>query len=243
MKHFPVALLLAVATTAHADDGERKPRWVDCSGDIIGLLDVSTQGVSKEARDGFISTVENSLQMAGLCVGKNRALLDYLAESSYVDGCFFGPCLQAVYRRTQVRRVIIARITGVGSAYSLMVSLVDTQSGKLISQEAQTCPVCTVDEALMQASNVVIETVMDRIVPDPSPIAVAPAPVAVDRGPRNQKVAGRVAGVLLGVGLAAVAAGGVLIGQDHDAAGSAMIGAGAGVALSGTIFWAISRKF
>ncbi len=235
-----VVLTLASAT-AHAQERESP---MLCEGDLVGLLDVSTGGdVSKQARESFIANVEDGLRLADLCVVKNRTLLEFLADSSYVEGCHFGPCLSALYARTKVRLVILARISRIGSAYSLIVSLVDAKTGLLISQEADTCTVCTVDEALAKAFNIAIATATAERPTEKSEAPVAPPPVQkVDTSAATRGAV--IAGVsLLGAGAAAGVFGALMMTRDHDTIGHSALGAGAGLALSGITVLGFSSSF
>ena len=235
--------------TAAADAADQdEPSPLLREGELVGLLSVSTEGVSQEAKDGFISSVENSLNLAGFRVVPNTTLHEVLADSDYVDGCTFGPCLKAVYARTRVRLVVIARISGVGSAYSFVVSLLDTRTGRVRSQNAENCPVCTVDEALLQASNVVVSAVTGtggaKVGDNPRQRGTVAPLEPGNKGAANRRTAGRVGLALLGLGVAAGAAGGYLLStEERDDAAYAGLAGGAAFAVSGLTIILFSRSF
>lgn len=249
--------LFATATSAWAKDGTADPKQADNAdepddpsplkreGEIVGLLQVTTQGVTEEAKEGFISSVENSLNLAGFRVVESKTLREYLADSAYVPGCTFGPCLKSVYAKTKVRLVVVARISGVGTSYSFVISLLDTQTGELNSQNAENCLGCTVDEALMQASNLVIGAVTGsggaKVADRPAPMVPAPVP---EDNPKARKASAKVGWVLFGLGVAAGAAGGYLLSSDdHDKMGYAAVAGGSAFAVSGLTVYLFSRSF
>src|SRR5262245_55610197 len=125
----------------------------------IGVLEVATPGVSQTAGDKFEQSVEETLAGVGFRVVRSSTVQQQLVGTNYVAGCTFGPCMKEVLARTGLRRVLVARIQGAGQSYSVVVSLIDTRNGNLVSQVAQSCPVCTVEEAISTATLVVVELV------------------------------------------------------------------------------------
>lgn len=256
MTRVALCVLIAVASmTAPAaadgtaakqpDSGDAAPQSpLTREGKVVGLLSVSTEGVTKEAKDGFISSVENSLNLAGFRMVKNKVLHEFLADSDYVDGCTFGPCLKAIYARTRVRLVVVARIKGVGSAYSFVISLLDTRTGELRSQNAENCLGCTVDEALLQASNLVIGAVTESGGAKVGGGSVDDVPLLQTEAPKARKTSRRLGLFLVGIGVAAGAAGGYLISTgDNDTSGYAAAVGGGAFAVSGLTIFLFSRTF
>src|SRR5690606_32646452 len=127
--------------------------------DAIGVLEVATYGVSETAGDKFEESVEETLADVGFRVVRSKVVKEKLMTGDYVPGCTFGPCMREVNRLTGLRRVLVARIQGAGQSYSVVVSLVETETGQLVSQVAQSCPVCTVEEAISTATLAVVELI------------------------------------------------------------------------------------
>ncbi len=127
----------------------------------IGVLEVATYGVSQAAGDKFEQSVEETLAGVGFRVVRSKQVQQELAGTNYVSGCTFGPCMKEVGARTGLRRVLVARIQGAGQTYSVVVSLVNTQSGQLVSQVAQSCPVCTVEDAISTSIKAVVKLLTD----------------------------------------------------------------------------------
>lgn len=213
--------------------------------DAIGVLEVETYGVSEAAAGKFEESVEETLADVGRRVERSAAVKKMLADSEYVTGCTFGPCMKEVERATKLSRVLVARIQGEGQTYSVVVSLVDTSTGYLVAQVAQSCPVCTVDEAISTATLAVVELVNAR---DPEMEAPAARTVHVDRpapagGEGAARRVRRTGWVLLAVGVAGAAAGGWLWSEDHKPGGGAALGAGGGLALAGVTALVLSATF
>jgi hypothetical protein len=197
---------------------------------VIGVLRIDTTGVSDAAEVRFEQGVADGLAGAGFRV-MDRASVDkaLIASTGYVAGCSFGPCLRAVRDATGVETVLVARIEGVGRTYSFVVSLMDTRSGQLLSQVAQNCSVCTVEDAITTATLSAVELVLG-VDAERTPRAAAapkrpPPPSAPRPGGRALRAAGWT-GLVLGV---AAMAGGVLVYDKQDRRWGAGIG-GAGLA-------------
>lgn len=207
----------------------------------IGVLAVETSGVSETAGDKFEQSVEETLSDVGRRVVRSKWIAAKLARSDYVAGCTFGPCMKEVRRAIGLERVLVARIEGAGQSYSVVVSLIDTEDGRLVSQVAQSCPVCTVEEAISTATLAVVELVNEK-----TEAAVAPA-AAVDvearaRMERKQRHVRRAGWAFLAVGLIAGGVGAYLVSQDEEA-GAPTVGAGGGLAVAGLATLLLSVTF
>jgi hypothetical protein len=214
-----IALIVLLASTAQAQKQE----------DTIGVLEVETEGVSETAGERFEESVEGTLSDVGLRVVRSAAVRDKLAAGDYVTGCTFGPCLSEVRRLTGLSRVMVARIRGVGQSYSVVVSIVDTGTGTLVSQVAQSCPVCTFDEAVSTATLAVVE-------------AITKPPSSPKPADRKKKLARRTGWAFIAVGAAALTGGLLLASNDSDGAG-VVAGGGGGLALAGVTTLLLSVSF
>jgi len=237
---FVLALHLATATSAAADEP------------IIGVLHLETEGVSETASEKFESSIEEGLAGSGFRVSPRKRLKEMLANSSYIDGCHFGPCLGEVYRNTKVKLVLIGRIVSLGPSYSFVVSLLDTRTGQPVSQVADRCDVCTLEEAMATATIAVVDLVSragaiepgsESKVPDPKQctVEVASAEKRVSRGRRNLR---RASVFFIS---AAVIAGGTaayFLATDQDErVGYGAAASGGALAVTGITMLVLSRRF
>ena len=196
----------------------------------IGLLEVITVGVSDTTGDTFETSMEQALAAVQVPVVRSKVVREKLAASDFVRGCSFGPCIREVGRTTGLERVLAARIEGAGQSYSVVVSLIETGEGRLLSQVAQSCPVCTVEEAIATATHAVVELVTRREGEARSGTEVVAVPDGPERIASKKKHVRRVGIAFMAAGAAALVAGIALAADDSDA-GAPL--AGGGVALAG----------
>jgi hypothetical protein len=151
-----VGVLLGSTGSARADDAATAPAP---AAPIVGILRLDVVGASAAAERKFEQSIEEGLAEHGLKVAPRQRLADMMATSGFIEGCSFGPCLRAVRTNTQVSLVLIARITSVGPSYDFVISLVETEHGRVTSQVAERCEVCTMDEAVATATLSVIQVI------------------------------------------------------------------------------------
>jgi len=217
------ALALVAATAGVAGAEETAP---------VGILAVATQGVSDTTGDKFEENMERALTAVNVPVVRSKSVRDKLTQSDYVHGCSFGPCLRAVGRATGLERLLVARIEGAGQSYSVVVSLVETGEGRLVSQVAQSCPVCTVDEAIATSTRAVVELITRRegeARSEQEVVAVAEGPEQIARKKKHVRNLGI---LFTSVGAAALV-GGIILASDDSGGAGTMIGGGAGLAAAG----------
>ena len=216
---------------------------------IVGILHVATDGVSDAAAAKFESSLGEGLKLHGLKVATRAEMRKKLGNSKYLDGCLFGPCLKEIYRASKGRvgLVLVARISGEGSSYRFLVSLLDTQTGAPTSQMPTGCTVCTVDEAIAASTLAVVELVAgtnDVSVLHPGG-PMGPT-AAVDlrplRWPQERK-AKYIGYSFLSAGVAAAIISGVMLSKDMDSAGYGLLGAAAGLGLGGASLVYVSGVF
>lgn len=231
-KHGLVSILAFIALFAFS-------RTASANDDLVGILSIDTSGVSEATAQQFETQVEDALQGSGKHLVGRVALRERLQGSDFMEGCYFGPCLTALRVASGVPLVLVARIQGEGSSYSFVITLVDTKTGMFTAQVAQSCPVCTVDEAIMTATLATIALLSPT---DESPAgetggavtggteafgkeARTPAPRPKGVGPV------RTAGwFFLGAGIAAAAAGAYFL-QEEDNRDYGVAGVASGAAL------------
>ncbi len=250
-----LALLACImwAAPAHAEPGETKEA-ADTS-EPIGVLEVATSGVSQAAGDKFEQSVEETLAGVGFRVVRSKQVQQKLAGSNYVIGCTFGPCMKEVGARTQLRRVLVARIQGAGQTYSVVVSLVDTESGQLVSQVAQSCPVCTVEDAISTSIKAVVALLTDEKAAPEGAASVspaAPAEVAATAGEpaaeteqleRRRRQARRLGWIFVAAGTVAIGAAVGLAATENENAAMGVGGVGGGLAAGGLTALLWSQRF
>lgn len=196
---------------------------------VIGILRIDAVGVSESAEQKFEDNIHEGLSGAGFRVMDRASLQKVMATStSFVEGCSFGPCLRSVHDATGLDTVLVARIEGIGRAYSFVVTLVDTKSGRYVSQVAQNCPVCTVEDAITTATLSAVELVLGVETVKGKPVAVRP-PYELALLRRGQKLR-RIGWIGVAVG-AGAALGGLLV--DDAAARAALVSGGAVMAGAG----------
>jgi hypothetical protein len=238
------ALIGAFAGPAAADTEGRPARPTR----TIGVLEVATYGVSQAAGDKFEESVEETLAGVGFHVVRSSWVKEKLAGTNYVGGCTVGPCMREVLMRTGLRQVLVARIQGAGQSYSVVVSLVDTRSGELVSQVAQSCPVCTVEEAISTATLATVELLTARRGAGEQARALAVARESEREAgraalARREARTRRFGWVFLLGGAALAGVGGGLLAADRDPAGSVSVGVGGGLAVAGVTALVWSKSF
>jgi len=217
---------------------------------LVGILSIDTNGVSDATAEQFEAQVEEALEGDGKHAVSRKALRERLQGSEFLEGCYFGPCLTALRVASGVPLVLVARIQGEGSSYSFVITLVDTKTGMFTAQVAQTCPVCTVDEAIMTATLATIDLLNGgEIASGPTPTETAKAAVtqakkAKASTQRENTSLRHVGWAFVGLGVASGVLGGVLWNQgDHRDLGIAGIASGVALATGGITMNLLSKKF
>jgi hypothetical protein len=201
------------------------------AGEKVAVIDTTTEGIEPDAGKRFEATLEEGLAAAGYQVVPRKQVIDALAKKDLPEGCTFGPCLIAIGDALNVSLVLAARITATGPSYTFLLTMVSAKTGAPVAQVADTCPVCTIDEALSQMTLSIVS-----LGTGPStPLIVQPVQVRGDKKLRaNMQTA---AWWLSGLALAGLTAGGVLLALDEVPLGCSAFGAGAGLGIAGlTIF-------
>jgi hypothetical protein len=232
MRH--IAALVALATWAGPARAETY--------DPVGILEVTTAGVSDETGDTFETSIEQALAAVKVPVVRSKVVGEKLTGSDFIRGCAFGPCLREVGRATGLKRVLVTRIEGAGKSYSVVVSLVETGEGRLVSQVAQSCPVCTVEEAIATATRAVVELVTRREGEARSGTEVVAVPDDQERMASKKKHVRRTGIVFAAAGAAVLIAGIALAADDSDA-GPPLVGGGAALAGAGLATLLLSVTF
>jgi hypothetical protein len=205
---------------------------------IVGILEVRVDGVPDDVKESFQRGIEEKFDAKRYWL-TNRARMKQMMMGStrWTEGCLVGQCLAEVRTQTGADLVLLAALTGAGTSFGYVVTLVRTDTGRVLRQSSERCDVCTVNEAMSRAMRATVD-LLDKV-PDKLPDEVAEQSATVQvavskvqeqlaaRDRRNSRL-----GIALAVvGLAAAVGGGVLYAQNEETY-AAMIMAGGGAALA-----------
>jgi hypothetical protein len=207
------------------------------------VLDVRVEGVPKEIKKQFVTDLEKQLDSREYWVAPQQRLKEMMANSSkWTEGCLVGLCLNELKAQTGAELVLLASISGSGTSFGYVVTLVRTDTGRMLAQEASRCEVCTVNEALASATLAAVKllTAMPDELPDDAGEASAALDLATSKASSDLtalKKRQRTIGIALTlVGVAAIGAGmTVYLAMDRPAAALGGAGLGAGLTLGGVV--------
>jgi hypothetical protein len=209
---------------------------------IVGILDVRGPTAADEAT--FERSLEDQLDTNTYWLAPRAIVRERLRNSTkWTEGCVVHLCLQEVKVQTGAEVVILAALTGSGTSFGFVVTLLRTDTGKVIAQETERCDVCTFNETMKTAVLATIKllnTVPDKL-PDEGAQAGAAVDIAVQNAvkPLERQLAGKDTDNRLGlvmtiVGLAVTAGGAAwYFADDHNETGLATATGGAGLAVGG----------
>lgn len=235
------ALLVLLLATAPA---LAQPAGPTAKERVVGILEV--RGPTPEVEAAFEKSLEEQLDTTQYWLAPRKKMRERLNNSTkWTAGCVVGDCLAEVKVQTNAEIVILAALEGSGTTFGFVVTLVRTDNGRVLLQEAERCDVCTLNEAMTAATLATIKLL--NAVPDKLPDETAQyrleRELAVDAVERKRTAAARRhkrIGVTLTItGLVIAAAGGALyaLKSDDDLGEYALIGgaAGAGLAAGGLL--------
>lgn len=231
-----VAVLVAGPMARARADGDK----------IVGLLDVRADGVSQVVRERFFEAIEEGLAGSSEYTPATRErMLQMLANTAWSTACLIGPCLAEVREQTGAQYVVTAGVTGSGQSYRLTISLIETAGGTLVSQVTETCPACTVEDV---ASSAMLSTI--QLINGVSSVAVPSASAGGRVEARWQRRARdhartlrRTAVLFVGMALLSAGAGYYFLEKDREDVSYPLLGAAAGLAVSGTVTLGLSFRF
>lgn len=214
---------------------------------MVGILDVRVVGVSDDLKAKFEQQLEQQIDTNQYWLANRAAMRERLKFSTrWTDGCLVGECLTDVRTQTQAELVLLAALEGSGTSFGYVVTLLRTDTGHVLAQKSERCDVCTVNEAMTEATLATIQLLNDvpaQLPPDNPAreaadlrgkleVASARATSATRHGSRVGKVLA-FTGVLVAAGGAAV-----YFGLDRPAWAAGVAGAGGGMAAGGVILLA-----
>ena len=210
---------------------------------IVGILEVRVEGVPKEIARQFQSDLETQLDSNQYWLAPQQRMREMMtASTKWTEGCVVGTCLAEVKRQTGAELVLLASITGAGTSFGYVVTLMRTDTGRMLAQEASRCDVCTVNEALTSATLAAVKLLTS--VPDKLPDEAAETSAALDvatsqvhaEHAETRQHHRRVGIALTLVGLVAAGAGmTVYFAMDRPPGALVGAGTGAGLALGGVV--------
>lgn len=208
---------------------------------IVGILDVRGPTPADEAT--FEKNLEEQLDTNTYWLAPRDLMRERLRNSTkWTEGCLVYHCLQEVKVQTNADVVILAALTGSGTSFGFVVTVLRTDTGEVIAQKSERCDVCTFEETM---SSAVLETIKlldgipEKLPPEP---AKADIDLAVQNAvrPLEQKLAarkggGRTLGIVMTIVGIAIAGGGAAwyFADDSNEMGLAAATGGGGLALGG----------
>ncbi|HEY0194768.1 MAG TPA: hypothetical protein VGC42_26830 [Kofleriaceae bacterium] len=208
---------------------------------VIGVLDLRIEGVSDDVKAGFQRDLATRLDGKHYRLASWSEMQQQLAKSTrWTDGCLIGPCLADARTQTGAELVLLIALTGADTTFSHAITLVRTDTGRVVGQDIDHCDVCTVNEATARATQATIALLdrapdrLDEHVADEVSAGV-PATQARAALAAHELRTRRIGIALTVVGLVAVATGALLLATQDDQptyAALTTIGGG-GLALGG----------
>jgi len=229
-----LAVLGLAAGNAGAGPGAVGPRYT------VAILSIITS--SDDVARSYEAELESQLTTMRVRFVPRARLREELGRSTkWTDGCMVGGCLTEVRAHTGAGIVLLAALTGSGTTFGYVVTLVRTDNGRVLAQESERCDVCTESEATGNALLATIKLVnaIPNQLPDEAAEQDAAVEVAVNeasqRRTTDRRRTRRVGLALTLVGLAAAGAGAFLyLGRDdRPHLGLALGASGGGLAVGG----------
>jgi hypothetical protein len=178
----------------------------------VNLLDVRVEGLSDDVKDNFRRQLEALIDTKRYWLADRDYMKAAMMRSTkWTDGCLVGRCLSAIRAQSGAELVLLAALTGAGTSFGYVVTLVRTDTGQVVDQESERCDVCTVNEVMSRATLAAVELLNN--VPDKLPNESADQSARLDRAvgelrgeiAAHDRHAARIGYALLAVGLIGVA--------------------------------------
>jgi hypothetical protein len=210
---------------------------------IVGILEVRVDGVPDEVKERFQRGLEDQVDTKHYWLASRARVKQLMMRSTkWTEGCIVGPCLAEVRAQTGAELVLLAALTGSGTSFGYVVTLVRTDTGRVLQQESDRCDVCTVNEAMTQATLAttgLLNNVPDKL-PDEAADQTASVDLAVGKVQRDlaasDRRTARIGIALTAVGVAAVIGGlAVYFVQDQPTYAAMTAAAGGALTASGVV--------
>jgi len=207
---------------------------------VIGILDVRVEGLPDDVKERFQRDLEDQFDTKHYWLSPRARMKQLLQRSmKWTEGCVVGGCLAEVRTQTGAELVLLAALTGSGTSFGYVVTLVRTDTGRVLQQDSERCDVCTVSEAMAKATLATVSLLNN--VPDKLPDEAAEQGAAVDTAvgrverelAEHDRHTTRVGIVLTAVGLAVAVMGGVLYQLDTKSSYAVPTAVGGGALAAG----------
>lgn len=233
------AAVLVMTQTAIADD--RPP---PAQRRMVGILDVRVEGISADNKAKFEQQLEQQLDTNQYWLSNRAQMRERLKFSTkWTEGCLVGDCLAEAKTQTQAELVLLAALSGSGTSFGYVVTLVRTDTGRVLAQKSERCDVCTVNEAMTEATLATIALLNDipTHLPDDAALRAMATKTLLgvnkrELDARNRKkqrvgLALTITGLVVGIGGAAAA----YFVSDHPTWAVGVAAGGAGLATGGVV--------
>lgn len=210
---------------------------------IVAILDVHVgDSVPAETATQFQKDLDAKLDSKLYWLAPRKRVHEMLAASTkWADGCLVGDCLHEVRAQTGADVVLLASLSGSGTSFASVITLVRTDNGRPLSQMVDRCEVCTLSEALGAATGAAAKLLkaLPTRLPDESAQQREALAAATDLERRvstlEKKQHHRALGLTMTLAGVAAAAVGAAIYSGHEKQGLATAAAGAGLAVGGVV--------
>lgn len=242
------ALLLASALALLAASSPARADTEDADADAATtparrtLAILAVDASSTDLARGLEAELEARLEAMPLRLIPRPQLRQRLRTATkWTEGCLVGSCLSELRTQTGADIVLVAALTGSGTTFGFVVTLVRTDTGRVLVQDTERCDVCTPSEATASAVRATVKLVHE--IPSQLPDEAAQQGAAVDLAVRaearrraaERQTFRRVGWMLTLVGVVAAGAGATFYfaGYDRPTLGLAAAAAGGGLAVGG----------
>ncbi len=204
----------------------------------VSLLDVRIEGLPEDVKDSFRHQLEEQIDTKRYWLADREYMRRLLLPSTkWTDGCLVGHCLTAI-RTSGAELVLLAALSGSGTSFGYVVTLIRTDTGQVIDQESDRCDVCRVNEVIRGATLAAVDLLTKA--PDQLADEAAEQAARVDRAIRplqgelveRDHHATRIGIALLAIGLVGAVTGGALYLVDDSRPSYALATATGGLAMA-----------
>lgn len=178
----------------------------------IAVLPVVVSGDSTaEVADSLRRSAAGGLEAGGGRTLELSSVDKALSDHPGLRGCATSVCLQRIGQLAQARRVLLIDAEVAGSAYSFRLKLFDAVEDAEPKTAQAECAVCTLAEANEALSRATAEMTAEL----PTAQTEPPPPLRI-RARATSRWRRAAPWILLGAGIAAATAGGLLVGLDEE---------------------------
>lgn len=127
---------------------------------LIAVLEVHADGMPAEIANQFQNSLEQQLDSNRYWLVPRAKVKERMSASTrWTDGCVVGKCLSDVKAQTNADLVLLATLSGAGTSFGYVVTLVRTDVGEVVAQQGDRCDVCTLNEAMTNATLATIQLI------------------------------------------------------------------------------------